>query len=154
MHQPIQLGVLAGPDGHLQGVQRQLCPQGGRHPPADDHAGEGVDDKRHVGEPGPGGHVGEIGDPQAIGSRCSEVAVDQIGRALVAGGRGGGPPLGAPHDPTDAQLTHEPGDVVAADLDAFPAELPPELTGAVDLIVGVPDPLDLDLELGVAQRTG
>jgi hypothetical protein len=44
--------------------------------------------------------------------------------------------------------------VVAADLDGFPAALPPELTGAVDLIVGVPDPLDLDLELGVAQRTG
>jgi hypothetical protein len=44
--------------------------------------------------------------------------------------------------------------VVAADLEAFPAELPPALTGAVDLIVGVPDPADLDLELGVAQRTG
>jgi hypothetical protein len=44
--------------------------------------------------------------------------------------------------------------VVAADLDAFPAELAPELAGAVDLIVVVKDPLDLDLELGVAQRTG
>src|SRR6266508_4220790 len=84
---------------------------------------EGVDDKRHVGEPGPGGHVGEIGDPQAIRGRGSEVAVDQIGRALVAGGRDGGAPLGAADDPTDAQLTHEPGDVVAADLEAFPAEL-------------------------------
>jgi hypothetical protein len=156
MDQVIQagVGVLAGPDGHLQGVQRQGSPQRGGDPPADDHAGEGVDDKRHVGEPRPGGHVGQIRDPQAVGGRRGEVAVDQVGGALVGLGGGGGAPLGAAHDAADAELAHQPGDPVAANGDAFPVKLPPELLSAVDLEVVVKDPLGLDLEPGVADRAG
>jgi hypothetical protein len=79
--QAVQAGVLAGPDGHLQGVQqgvqRQGGAQGGGDAPADDRAAVGVDDERGVAEPRPGGHVGQIGNPQAVGAgavkaRCAE----------------------------------------------------------------------------------
>src|SRR5512132_1199372 len=51
MDQVVQAGVLTGPDGHLQGVQRQGGPQRGGDPPADDGAAVGVDDERGVAEP-------------------------------------------------------------------------------------------------------
>jgi hypothetical protein len=154
MHQGVQAGVLAGPDRHLQSVQRQAGAQGGRDPPADDGAAVGVDDERGVAKPRPGGHIGQVRDPQAVGGRGGEVTADQVGRT-VGGlcGRGGGS-LAAADDPADAELAHEPGDSVAADLDAFAPELPPDLLGAIHPIVGVPDPADLDLELGVADRAG
>jgi hypothetical protein len=70
------------------------------------------------------------------------LAVDRGARGLAA------------HDPGDAQLTHEPLDGAAGDLEAFAAQLPPDLAGAVDLVVVVPDPLDLELELGIAPASG
>src|SRR6202021_345715 len=36
------------------------------HPPADDPAGIGVDDKGDIDEAGPGRDVGEVGDPQHV----------------------------------------------------------------------------------------
>ena len=63
MHQSVQ--ALAAPDGHLQRVQGQVGAQRPR-PPAD-RGGEGIDDESHIDEPGPGRHVGEVGDPRLVG---------------------------------------------------------------------------------------
>ena len=52
----------------FQGVENKAgmgCPA---HPPADDAAGIGVDDKGGIDEAGPSGHVGKVRDPQPI--RC------------------------------------------------------------------------------------
>ena len=152
--QPVQAGIGAGPDGHLQGVQGQAGPQGAGDAPADDGAAVGVDDERGVAEPGPGGHIGPIRDPQAVGRRRTELAVDQVGGTLVGLGGGGGAPRLAAHDPADAQLAHEPGHPVAACLDAFPLQLPPDLAGAVHLEVLLVDPHDLHLEPLVSQGAG
>jgi hypothetical protein len=152
MHQRVQAGVLAGPDGHLQGVQGQGGAKGGGDPPADDGAAVGVDDEPGVAEPRPGGHVGEVGDPQAVGRRRGELAVDEVGGALVGLGGDGGPPRLAAHDPADAELAHEPRHPVAAHGDALPGQLPPDLLSAVHLEVLRVDPLDLDLEPLIGHR--
>jgi hypothetical protein len=117
--------------------------------PANHHAGERVDDEGGVDEPRPGPHVGQIGNPQLVRTGRGEVPFDQVSGSwslLVAdrGARG----LAA-HDPGDAQLAQEPLDGAAGDTDAFAAQLPPDLAGAVDLVVVVPDPLDLELELTI-----
>jgi hypothetical protein len=79
------------------------------------------------GGPRPGGHAGQVGDPRAVGLASGEVALDQVGRA-VTDRRGDRGPLGAAaRDPGDAQLTHQPGDPVAADHDALPLRPPPDL---------------------------
>lgn len=57
------------------------------HPPADDAAGIGVDDKGDIDEAGPGRDVGEVGDPQHVRRRGIELAIDvtqRARRALVA----------------------------------------------------------------------
>ena len=80
---------------------------------------------------GPGGHIGQVGDPQAVGGRGDKRSVDQVGGPLgLVGGDGGALGLAA-HHPTDAEGCHQPGggDVVAAHLDAFTAKLPPQLLG-------------------------
>ena len=41
----------------------------------------------------------------------------------------------------------------ASNPDAVTVQLPPDLAGSIDLIVGVPDPADLDLELVIALLT-
>ena len=51
------------------------------HPPADDPAGIGVDDKGDIDEAGPGGDIGEIGHPQRIRARRLELAIDVVERA-------------------------------------------------------------------------
>src|SRR6266511_2264983 len=56
--------------------------------------------------------------------------------------------------PADAKRAHEPGDPVAAHPGALAGQLPPELLGAIHLEVLIPDPADLDLELGVTDRAG
>jgi hypothetical protein len=44
--------------------------------------------------------------------------------------------------------------MVAADLDALPGQLPPELLSAIHLEVLLVDPLDLDLQPLVTDRAG
>src|SRR5690606_17986360 len=57
-------GALAGPDRLLEGVQDQLGRHGGAAAPAQDPAGEGVDDEGDVDPPRPGGDVGDVGYPE------------------------------------------------------------------------------------------
>ena len=47
----------------FQSVQDEAGMRRPAHPPADDPAGIGVDDKGDIDEAGPGRDVGEVGDP-------------------------------------------------------------------------------------------
>src|SRR4051795_12387451 len=100
--------------------------------PADNAAGIGVDDKGHIDEAGPGGHVGEVGEPEHVRLRRAELAVDVIERArrcLVADRR----PHGlTPDYALQAKARHQPLDGAAGDLKAFSPQLPPDLARAVD----------------------
>ena len=105
------------------------CPA---HPPADDAAGIGVDDKGGIDEAGPSGHVGKVRDPQPIRCRSVELAIDLVERArrgLVADCRADR--LAADH-PLQAHLPHQPPNSAASDIEAFPLQLPPHLAHAVD----------------------
>ena len=146
--------VVAAPDGHLQGVEDEVGGHGGGHPPAHDQAGEDVDDEGHVGHARPGGDIGEVGDPQLVRTGGGEVPVDQV-RSPGGGGVGnGGALLLAPSHPFDAQMGHEPGHLVPADVLALAAELLPQLVGAIDPAVLGPGVEDLGFHLGVPELAG
>jgi hypothetical protein len=66
------------PDHVLEAVQDQFGAHAGRRAPADDPAGQDVDDESDVAGPGPGRDVGEVGDPLAVRSGRGEVPVDQV----------------------------------------------------------------------------
>ena len=112
------------------------CPA---HPPADDAAGIGVDDKGDIDEASPSGHVGKVRDPQPIRCRSVELAID-----LVADCR-------ADH-PVQAHLPHQPLNSAASDIEAFPLQLPPHLAQAVNTEVLFEDASDLDLESHIPLR--
>ncbi len=79
------VGLLAGPQGHLQRVEGQLGGHGGLGPPSDDATREHVGHERGEHRARPGRHVGEIDHPQLVGLRGGEVPVHQIRRSAAAG---------------------------------------------------------------------
>src|ERR1700733_6261293 len=62
----------------FQGIDDEARIPGAADPPANDAAGEGVDDKRHIDKALPRRHVGKIGYPEPIRLRCAELAFDMI----------------------------------------------------------------------------
>jgi len=84
----------AGLDGLVQGIEHES--RGGRAAdlPADDAPGEGIDDEGDVGEARRGRHIGEVRQPQFIGTVGRELPVD-----LVLGARRGLVGPRGPHSP-------------------------------------------------------
>ncbi len=83
------VGAAPVVDGHLQGVDREVGAQRPRRLPPDDHAGANVDDERDVHPTSVGLHVCEVGYPQPIGRRRSELALNQVSgpiERIIAGG--------------------------------------------------------------------
>jgi hypothetical protein len=80
---------------HPQRVEHQ----GGAHVagelPADDAAAVGVDDEREEHQALPAAQVGQVGDPQLIRPRRSEVALHQIGAPHAVDGRRRPPSIGS-----------------------------------------------------------
>ena len=108
------------------------------HPPADDHPAEHVGDEADIRHPGPGRDVGQVGDPQLVGGRRGEVALDQI--RVAPGARvslGGADPFPAAY-PFDAGVPHQPGDLIAAHVVTGPVCRFPQLAGPVDAVVVPP----------------
>ena len=71
----------------LKGVQHEAGMSGAANPPAYDTAGVDIDHEGHIGKPGPGRHIGKIGDPEPVGRRGMELAIDvveRVRRCLVA----------------------------------------------------------------------
>ena len=135
------------PDGHLEGVQGQVgahWPAGGL--PADDPPGVHVGHESHIDPPGEGAYVGlrgNVGGPQLIWGEGLEVALDQVGRALVLRHRARGTRgLGAsdtvqthnPHEAFDGAPGHVTGTVTLGDLRAAPHHV--HLAGPQNRVAG------------------
>src|ERR1700689_4672464 len=63
VHEPASLHRPPIMESLFQSVQDEAGMRRPAHPPADDPAGIGVDDKGDIDEAGPGRDVGEVGDP-------------------------------------------------------------------------------------------
>ena len=124
-------GVALG-DGHVQGVQDQLGAEMVGHRPADDPAGERVEDDGQVEPALVGALLGDVSDPQAVGSWWTELARDQI-RGRCRGRVAASEPVpSAAVDADDTAGAHEPSDPLAADSDVQPqAQLGVDRWGAV-----------------------
>ena len=139
------VGLLAGPQRHLRGVEGQL----GRHrrggAPPDDAPRVHVAHERAERHMGPGRHVGEVDHPQLVGTRCGEVPLHQVRGAsrspLRAGGdeslvsAGAADVVGA-HQPLDLTARHRTQLAMLATC-LFSAQLVPNLAGPIQT---TPDP--------------
>src|SRR5690606_6147138 len=120
------------------------------HAPADDAPGIDVDDEGHVQPALPGRDVREIRDPELVRTVGPELPVDPIQRAagcVIRNGRT--QPFATPYA-LQTLGTHQTLDRATSHDDALAVQLPPDLVGAVDAMVLLPNPLDLRLELLVA----
>ena len=140
--------------GHLDRVQHHRSAHVAGNTPPDDHPGERVDDEADVGHPGPRRHERQICDPQRVGLGRGEAALDEVGvtaGAVIATGRAD--PFGTP-GALQAGLAHQPGGLVAADVDPGATGGLPQLPRSVDLIAGLPDLHQPGGQLGVASGPG
>ena len=113
----------------------------------------GVDDEGHVGKPGPGRHIGQVGDPEPVGCRRAELTLHQIRRTGCrwVGDRGA---AGFAADRTGyAEFGHQPRHGAARHRDALTVEREPHFAGAIDPVVGGVNPLDVRFEVLVADLT-
>jgi hypothetical protein len=112
-----------------------LGAHGRRHGPADDLPRARIGNKRGVAEPLPGPHEGDVGDPQPVRCRCTELAVDQIrGPSRGGVGDGGEHRLAALHA-TQAGLAHQPPGLFPAEYPAAPRHRRVHLLDPVDRVV-------------------
>ena len=105
--------ALVPPEGHLEGIDGKIGAQVRGGLPADNEAAVGVEDERHVDEPRPDAHVGQVGEPEAVRRRGGEVAFDQVGRPARLRVGDGGPVLLAAHGALEAFLAHQAFDGAA-----------------------------------------
>ena len=116
----------------LEGVEHEAGMRRAAGPPADDAAGKDVDDEGDVDEAGPGGDVCEVGNPEPVGRRGSERAIDP-GRAckrLTCRSPWCGP--ACPGSPLPAHLPHQAHHRAAGNREALAPQLPPQFPHAVD----------------------
>lgn len=137
--QTLEVLGLSSPDGLFQRVEAQVGSQRVGDSLAEDPTTEHVEDERRLSKPRPGGHIGDIGDPQGVRSLRHEMAVDQIGGPTLDLSRHGGSMV--PPSPTSfqTQICHEPFHRVASDgsrhlivhlQDAISANTEPKRTAA------------------------
>ena len=134
----------------LQGIEHEVCGHPRARAPAHDALGIRIDDEGHVHPSLPGGYVGEVSHPQAIGAISMEGPTHQIARAGFGGVRNRRAYPLAPAHSLDPQASHEPLDRTAGNGHVLPMHLAPDLARAVDLEVLIPDAADIDHALLVA----
>ena len=95
----------------------------------------------------------EVRDPQLVGTIGLELPIDPIqwARRLVVADRGAHDL--SPHDTPQSLTTHKSFDRAAGHRDTLPVQLPPDLIGAINLQVGLPDTLDLRDQCLIAFRS-
>ncbi len=123
-------------------------------PPADDAAGEGVDDEGHIDEALPGRHIGDIGKPEHVRRGGIELPVHAVERTRCVFVRHRGFDWLAANDALKPHHSHEPCDSAASNIEALPLQLPPDFPNAIDLKVLVEHPAYLDLHGHVASSAG
>ncbi len=89
------------------------------HRPADHTAAEGVNNDRQIHKSGPGRDIRHIGDPELIGVRSREVALNEIGRRAGLAIPTCGARTLAPTHARQAQLPHQSCNALAAHSDAL-----------------------------------
>jgi len=95
------------PQRHVESVEHQLGAQALGHGPAHHAAAAHVEDHGHVEEARPGGHVGDVGDPELIDRRGHEVAPHEIRGRSHAASPSGGHREAAAVDAGEAELAHQ-----------------------------------------------
>src|SRR5688572_7167786 len=144
-------GRLPCPERLLEGVERQVTPQRRRHAPAHDEAREDVDDERHVYEARPGRDVGDVRDPELVGTLGNEAALDEIRwPSLVGAGDSRDLVRATSGCAAKAHSSHHSLHSAASNDDVFTAQLPPHLLRAVHEMVVFVDATNLSLQLLVA----
>jgi len=143
VNQVLRIARLTGVKGLLQGVEHEVGGHGAADAPAHDTPGEHVDNKGHIQPALPGRDIGEVRDPELIGSIRGELAVDPIQRTRRRPIRNGGAHRLASACAAQAQATHEPFHRTARHGNGFPVHLLPDLIGAIHPQVGIPDSFDL-----------
>ena len=113
-----------------------------RHPPANNAAREGVDDKGHVGKAAPIRHIGQIRNPQGVRARRGEVPMNDIRRSLYSLVRPTRYHTPAAPGPFHAHRLHQSGNGAARYTDPFPVQLQPHFPYTVNLEVLSPHPLN------------
>lgn len=121
--------VVALPQAHLDCGQDEFGLSGGYREPADDAAGEDIDDESDVDPAGPGRDIGAVSDPGPIRRIDDEATIDQNGGLLGCPVLEGGDGLLAADGAGDADFAHQPFDRAAGDLVAQFTQLVPDLAG-------------------------
>src|SRR6202011_4749152 len=145
--------LLAGPDGLLDGVEHHRGSHRGCHPPAQDSSRVSVDDEGNVGDPRPRRYIGQVGDPQPIRCRRTELALHQIRRAGCAGVGDRGAPGLAPGGAGQAQFGHQPLHGATGHRDSLAVQRQPHLASSVYTVITRMYPTDVSLEFLVADLT-
>jgi hypothetical protein len=144
----------------LQRVENEARMGRAADSPVDYAPSESINHKGDVNEAVPGQDIGEVGDPERVRPRRSDLTVHMIqwaGRGLIAYGRAHGlaadHPLKAHQDSawwSQTRPTHQPRHRAPSDLLALTPELAPDLAHAIDLKVGIEYPPNFSLQEGVA----
>lgn len=96
----------------------------------------------------------QVGDPELVGALCPELPVNPVQRTDGLGVANGGAHHLAPDDAAQAQTAHEAFHRTTRHHNAFAVHLHPDLVGAIDLHVGLPDPLNMRDQHLVAPGAG
>src|SRR5690606_25149603 len=107
MNQTAAMDGTAVVDGLLEGVKHEAGMGGATDPPAHDIASVDVDHEGYIGEPSPRRHIGKIGDPEPVGRRSMELAVNVIERARSGLVADRGAHWLAPNDTLQAEFPHQ-----------------------------------------------
>lgn len=113
VHEPLDelVGSFAGPQRHLQSVEREL----GRHrrsgAPADDPTREHVGHERREHHACPRRDVGEVHDPQLVGTVRGELPAHQVLRSARTWVGAGGDERATPAGASQAVGSHQPFDL-------------------------------------------
>src|SRR5690606_4247813 len=137
---PGPLLLLALRERLLQGVERKVGSERARDAPAHDPPTVGVDHKRHVDKAPPRGNIGQVRDPELVGTPGPEVPLHPIERPLGSRLCKRRPHLpAAANRPSEAKLSHKALDRAARHPPPLSPEWPPNLARTVDLEVLRPD---------------
>jgi len=138
-----QLEVGAGPtlaERHPQRIEDEVGAHVGCQLPADDSAAEGVDHEGKERSALPGAQLGEVPDPEPVGRRSAEVALDEVGATVSERiGGCGAPGLAAPLGALDPGFSHQPGYPAAPHLLVGALQGDPHPSVAVGAVVGLVD---------------
>ena len=137
---PIDLAVVQRLLKHIQGKGRRKRT---RHPPANNAAREGVDDKGYVHKAAPSRHIGQIRNPQGVRARRGEVPMNDIRQPLYSLVRASRYHTPAAPGPFPAPSSSSVWLRCTRYTDPFPVQLQPHFPSTVNLEVLSPHPFNL-----------